>query len=111
MIVKNKFSIICIIFTVITIVSSALNLVKGSTMDSHLHLLARFALCSIGIGSLFIFEWLKNKSIYFVQMVHYFCTLGLVLIFVWSTQIIEPLSKNAYRDVFLTIHQYILHSQ
>lgn len=101
MIIKKKFSIICITFTVITIISSALNLVKGNTMDSNLHLLSRFVLCLIAIGSLFIFEWLKNKPIYFVQMVHYACSLALVLIFVWSTQIIEPLSKNAYRDVFL----------
>jgi len=101
MIVKNKFSTICIMFTVITIISSVFNLVTGNTIDTHLHLLARFVLCSLGIGSLFIFELLKNKSIYFVQIVHYFCSLGLVLIFVCSTQIVEPLSKNAYRDVFL----------
>lgn len=100
MVIKNKFSIICIIFTITTLLSNVLNLIEGNNVDTPLHILFRFLFCLIGVGSMFIFDLLNNKSVYLSMIVHYFCSLGLVFILTWSSQLVEPLSKNAYRDVY-----------
>lgn len=98
--ISKTFSTIAIIFTLITISSSLLNLALGIKTDTNFHILARFVLTAIGVSSLYIFKWLNHLPSYLAHLTHYVVTLLLVFIVVWLSQIIEPLSQNAYRDVF-----------
>lgn len=101
MVVRNKPIAICITFTVITVIGSLLNIFLGGVNETSLHLLLRFGLCCIGVGSLFIFEWLRKWPAYLVQVMHYLLSMLLVFAFVWLTGFFDKLHPNAYRDVFL----------
>jgi len=95
--VENKFADICIAFTIITVLSSFF---KVGTV-SHLHLSYRFAVTAIGIGSMYIFEYLEHWPLRYVEILHYGISMGMVFLFAWVTGIIiEPVDPNGYRDLF-----------
>ena len=98
--IKRTLINISIIYTILTVSSSILNLAIGVSTDTHFHLLARFALTVVGVSSLLIFKWLENLPVYLAHAIHYLATMLLVFFIVWSSQLIEPLAEHAYRDVF-----------
>jgi len=101
MIVKRKWSAICELFTLITLISCLINVIQGFTTDTYFHQIVRFVLCFIGVGSLFIFDWFKDHSSYIAMAIHYLATMTVVFIFVWLTKFLEPLATHAFRDVFM----------
>ncbi|OEF95673.1 DUF6608 family protein [Desulfuribacillus alkaliarsenatis] len=100
MLIKNKFSVICIIFTVLTITSSAWNLLNGVTEAGHFHILLRFTIAALAIGSLYIFEWFKKLPFYATHIIHYIATMSAVFLLVWISGFIVELHPDAYRDIF-----------
>ncbi|MDF2905231.1 MAG: hypothetical protein K0R34_552 [Herbinix sp.] len=106
---KNKLSVVlkkgfifyCIMYTVITIFSSTLQLFQGRTEDTNAHLLNRAVVCLIAV---FVMEACANirlKSQILTWLVVYSIGMSIVFIYVWITGFFEPLSKYAYRDIFL----------
>ena len=103
LIVKNKLAVTCIIFAGITLLSSVLNLTfagAGAVTDD-IHILARFLIVVIAIGSLYIFDWFQSWPLRIVHLVHYFVTMALVLMLVWLAGFVIELHPDAYRDIFL----------
>ena len=103
LIIKNKLSVICILFTVITLAASTLGLVTdglGSTSDD-LHIWSRFAIVFIAIGSLYIFDWFQSWSLRVVHAIHYAITMAIILVAVWLMGFFVDLHPDAFRDIFL----------
>jgi hypothetical protein len=99
-IVRNKFTAICVAFTIITVISSAIGLAAGVTADWQGHSLMRLAICIIAIGGLYVFEWLEALPRAVVQAIHFLGTLGLVFALVWVYGLFGELDPSGYRDVF-----------
>ncbi len=57
---KRALILICVVYSMLTINSSGYVLMTGITTDTHFHLLARFAVTAIGIGSILIFNLFPN---------------------------------------------------
>ena len=97
---KNKLAVICVIFTIITLFSSVLNLAQGRTGTDHFHILIRFLIVALAIGSLYIFDWFKGLSFKLVHLIHYIATLIAVFFLVWFTGLFADLHPDVYRDIF-----------
>ncbi len=63
------------IATEITITSSVYALMTGVTTDTHFHLLARFAVTAIGIGSILIFKLFPRLPLPAIYAFHYGVTI------------------------------------
>ena len=103
LIVKNKLAVTCILFASITLLSSVLNLTfagAGAVTDD-VHILARFLIVVIAIGSLYIFDWFQSWPLRIVHLAHYLVTMALVLVLVWLGGFVVELHPDAYRDIFL----------
>lgn len=98
---KNALILICIVFTVLTVTSSGLALLQGQTTDTHAHLLMRFVITVLGIGSILIFNLFPNWPLLAIYGLHYSVTMGLVLLFTWASGFFIELHPDAYRDIFL----------
>ena len=103
LVIKNKLSVICILFTGITLAASTLGLLMdgfGSTSDD-LHIWSRFAIVFIAIGSLYIFDWFQSWSLPVVHAIHYAVTMAIIFVAVWLMGSFVELHPNAFRDIFL----------
>lgn len=103
LIVKNKLSVTCILFTGITLAASTLGMATegfGSTSDNF-HIWSRFAIVVVAIGSLYLFDWLQSWPLRVVHAVHYLATMAIILVAVWLAGFAIDLHPDAYRDIFL----------
>ncbi|MEJ6951336.1 DUF6608 family protein [Natronospora cellulosivora (SeqCode)] len=98
---KKALILICIVYTVLTITSSTWALLAGRTTDTHFHLIMRFLLTSIGIGSILLFNFFPKWPPTAIFAFHYAVTMGLVFILVGFSGFFVNLHPNAYRDIFL----------
>lgn len=99
--VKNKLTIILSTFAVLTVVSSLLNLLIGVAETSNFHILLRFLIVALAIGSLYIFDWLQHSPRSLVHLIHYVMTLTVVFLMTWLSGFYVQLHPDAYRDIFL----------
>ena len=98
---QNKLVVICVIFTILTVTSSLLGLIQGNEATANFHILQRFAIVVLAIGSLYIFEWLEGIGLYKAHIVHYLATMVVVFLLVGISGFFVELHPNAYRDIFL----------
>ena len=99
--IKNALILICIVYTVLTITSSGISLLQGQTTDTHTHLLMRFAVTFIGIGSILIFNLFPEWPLTAIYGLHYAVTMAAIFILVWVSGFFIDLHPDAYRDIFL----------
>ncbi len=102
LVVKNKLSVICILFTGVTLAATALGLLTdglGSTSDD-LHILARFTIVFIAIGSLYVFDWFQSWPLRVVHAIHYVLTMAIILLATWALGFVIELHPDALRDIF-----------
>jgi hypothetical protein len=100
-VLKKGFLLFCMMYTVITIISSALQLFQGRTEDTNSHILNRAVVCLIAVLVMELTANIKLKSELVTWLVVYGIAMTIVFIYVWFTGFFEPLSKHAYRDIFL----------
>ncbi len=100
-VLKKGFILYCMIYTVITIISSALQLFQGRMEDTNSHILNRAVVCLIAVLVIELSANIKFKSELLTWLVVYGIGMTIVFIYVWFTRFFEPLHKNAYRDIFL----------
>ena len=100
-VLKKGFLLYCMMYTVITIISSAIQLVQGRMEDTNSHILNRAVVCLIAVFVMELCENIKLKSELLTWFVVYGIGMTLVFIYVWFTGFFEPLSTHAYRDIFL----------
>ncbi len=99
--VKNALILICVVYTLLTVISSIYGLAVGRTTDTHVHLLLRFLITVIGIGSILIFNLFPRWNLAGIFALHYGIVMGLILIVVWTSGFFIELHPDAYRDIFL----------
>ena len=98
---KNALILICIVYTVLTVTSSGISLLLGQTTDTHAHLLMRFAVTFLGIGSILIFNLFPDWPVTAIFGLHYAVTMGAIFLLVWISGFFTDLHPDAYRDIFL----------
>ena len=100
---KESIIIYSIIYTITTIVSSALYLFLGIRDDpsGNWHEITRALIVLIGVFAYELAKHLPIKNVVLRTLVVYVVTLGCAFFVVWSTQFIEPLAKSAYKDIFI----------
>lgn len=99
--VKNALILICVVYTLLTVISSISGLAVGRTTDTHVHLLLRFLIKAIGIGSILIFKLFPRWKLAGIFALHYGVIMGLILLLVWVSGFYIDLHHDAYRDIFL----------
>ena len=97
---KGGFIFFSVVYTIITILSSSEQIFKGQATDTNCHILNRAVVTFIAVLTVKLFEKIKVKSAILSFFLPYGISMGVVFFYVWLTAFIEPLSKNAYRDVF-----------
>lgn len=100
-VLKRGFVFYCIMYTVITIFSSSLQLFQGRLEDTNSHILNRAVVSFIAIFVMELCANIKFKSKFLTWLVVYTIAMTIVFVYVWITGFFEPLSKHAYRDIFL----------
>jgi len=98
---KSALILICIVYTLLTVTSSGYALLVGRTMETHFHLSARFAVTSIGIGSILMFSLLLHWPLWAVFLIHYTATMGIIFGLIWLSGNFIELHPDAFRDIFL----------
>lgn len=98
---KSVLILICIVYTALTITSSGYALMVGITTDTHFHLLARFAVTAIGIGSILIFNLFPRWSLPAMFALHYIAAMSFIFLLVWVSGSFIELHPDAFRDIFL----------
>ena len=98
---KSALMLICVVYTLLTITSSGYALLVGITTDTHFHLLARFAVTAIGIGSILMFNLFPRWHLWTMFALHYVATMGIIFGLVWVSGFIVELHPDAYRDIIL----------
>ena len=100
---KEGVIIYSIIYTITTISSSVAYLVQGVRDDpsGNWHELTRAMVVLIGVIAYELAIHLPIKNIVLRTVIVYAVTLMCAFFVVWSTQFIEPLAKNAYKDIFI----------
>ena len=101
MIVRNKLFLICVLFTILTLSASTLNLVQGQAHSDNIHILIRVFIITLAIVSLYMFEWMNSSPSYAAHLVHYGVTMAAVFLLVWVWGLFEELHPDAYRDIFI----------
>jgi len=96
----NKFVITSVVFVVATFIDMLLCLPQGIMEIDYFHLINRFAWCAIPIFTLFIFKHFENRPLFFVALIHYGITCGLVILWIWISGYFRILHPNAYVDGF-----------
>lgn len=98
---KSALMLICIAYTLLTIISSGYALLSGTAAETHFHLLARFAFTAIGVGSILMFNMLPRWPLWAMFAVHYVATMGIIFGLVLVSGYLIELHPDAYRDIFL----------
>ena len=98
---KNIVIAICVLFSLLTITSAGFSFLRGNYSDTGLHLLLRFLVTTISLGSLLIFKIFPEWSRARVHSIHYAATMGSIFLLVWLSGLFISLHPDAYRDIFL----------
>ncbi len=98
---RNALILICVVYTVLTVTSSIYGLAMGRTTDTHVHLLLRFLITSVGIGSILILNLFPRWNLAGIIALHYIVTMVLILLVVRASGFFIDLHPDAYRDIFL----------
>ena len=97
--------LICVLYTLLTVTSSSLALLRGIETDTHLHLLARFAITGVGVGYVSVYDRLyprlRRAPATSAAVASYLVAMASVLAVTWAFGRIEPLHPDAYRDITL----------
>jgi hypothetical protein len=99
--IKRGFIFFSVIYAATTVFSSFLQLYQGQLTDTNIHILNRAAVVLITVITISLFDRIKLKRKVLSYIVPYVISMGIVFLYVWLSGFIEPLHRNAYRDIFL----------
>ena len=100
---KESVFIYSVIYTVATVLNSALYLMQGYRDDpsGNWHELTRAVIVLVGVLAYEMSKRLPVKNVFLRSFLVYLPTMLLAFGFVWLNQFIEPLAESAYRDIFI----------
>lgn len=99
---KGSLFIYSVIYTIATILNSAIYLSQGIREDpsGNWHEITRAVIVLIGVLAYILAKHLPIKNLFLRTAVVYVVTLACALFAVWATQFIEPLAESAFMDIF-----------
>lgn len=101
LILKNAAILFCVVFAVLTLISSIIQLCMGQPTDTNIHVLDRAALCLIGVVTITLVTKIKMKSKVLPFIISYAIAIVIVLAYTWISGFYMEQNPNAYRDIFL----------
>ena len=99
----NKAIVICVVFTIATMIDLLACVVQGVMEISYWHLGTRFILCVVSILSLYIFKFFNKLPLYAMLIIYFGMGLVIMLGSVWITSLYSEVHPNAYRDAARTV--------
>lgn len=99
----NKAILLCIVFTISTMLDLTLCVYQGIADISYWHLGMRFILCALIVLSLYVFKFFENLPTYAILIIHFGLGLLIMLGSVWITSLYSEIHPHAYRDAARTI--------
>ena len=99
----NKAIVICISFTIATLLDLVICTAQGITDISYWHLATRFVLCTLIVLSLYIFKLFENLPLYAMLFIHFAISILIMLTGVWITSLYSDIHPHAYIDAATTI--------
>jgi hypothetical protein len=94
-----------VVYAALTITSSAFALTTGASTETHVHLLLRFGVTSIGVGAFYAYGLLRRRFTELPSaiagLVTYLLALAAAMAVVWLYGLVDVLHPDAYRDIFL----------
>lgn len=103
MIYGNRASVMCVFFTVASILDLVLCVFNGIMDISYWHLGMRFILCIGASLSLMIFRYFEKLSTILMFLIHFVMCILMMILWVWITSLYSEIHPNAYRDAIRTI--------
>ncbi len=97
---KKALLLSCVVFTLLTIISSVLAIINGQDINTHIHLLLRLSITIIGVCSILIFNYFSKWPLIAVIPIHYATVMGFVLFLFFLSGFFIELHPHAYRDIF-----------
>jgi len=101
----NRLVLICILFTVATMLDLILSIMAGVYENTYLHLANRFILCVLASFGLLVFKYFPKLPLVAVFSVHFLITLATQLLDTWIFGFFIELHPDAYfyavRTVFI----------
>lgn len=103
MIKKVKFFsiMLCLFFSILTVLSSTLQLIQGRESDTNIHILMRFAICVIAVLFWATFSAIRLKNVILTVIVQYISSMVLIFAGLYISGFFIELADSAYRDIFL----------
>lgn len=92
---------LCSIYTLLTLISSSMQLIQGIESDTNIHILMRFVVCFIGISFWVTFSLIKFKKQWTTVLVQYMISMSLIFAIVLILGHFVELSDSAYLDIFM----------
>ncbi|GEN57143.1 hypothetical protein GCM10012290_17880 [Halolactibacillus alkaliphilus] len=97
---KQTVILICVVFTLLTVISSITGLLQGQTADAHVHIIMRFVVTVVGVSSILIFRLFPKWPLAAIYGLHYTATMGTIILLLWLSRLFIDLHPNAYKDIF-----------
>ena len=91
---------LCSIYTVLTLISSSIQLMNGIISDTNLHIILRFVICLIGISFWMTFSIIKLKKQWMTIIVQYVFSMSFIFALIFILGYFVELADSAYLDIF-----------
>ena len=92
---------LCGIYTLLTLISSSIQLIQGIENDTNIHILMRFVVCFIGISFWVTFSLVKFRKQWLTVLVQYMISMSLIFAIVFVLGNFVELADSAYLDIFM----------
>ena len=92
---------LCSIYTILTLISSSMQLMNGIISDTNLHIILRFVICLIGISFWMTFSTIKFKKQWMTIIVQYVFSMSFIFALIFILGYFIELSDSVYADIFL----------
>jgi hypothetical protein len=99
----NRAVLVCILFTIATMLDLVLCVLQGFADITYKHLLDRFILCTLASLTLLVFRRFEKLSMLAILIIHFFICIIMMLLYAWSGTLYMELHPDAYRDAVRTV--------
>ena len=104
MIFGNKLVIMCVFFTIATILDIIICAIfRLKTSTTFVHLIDRMVLCVITIPPLSLFKYFEKLSVWVILPIHYTVCCILSLLYTYIHGFYRELHPDAYLDMFRSV--------
>lgn len=99
--IKEMVCVICVSYTIISIVSATLNAIAG-TQTNNFNTVMMLVFTSISVCVLYMYKLFSAWSPLLVITLQYVLATGLAFFVVFLCSLVDEISPNGYRDLFLS---------